>query len=45
MRPPEEQACADQIVTHLATQAFRGQLDADNKKGLMGLYAAGRKER
>jgi mono/diheme cytochrome c family protein len=39
----EEQACADQIVTHLATQAFRGELDAENKAGLMKLYAAGRK--
>jgi mono/diheme cytochrome c family protein len=41
--PAEEQACAEQIITKLATQAFRGQLDADNKNGLMGLYAAGRK--
>ncbi|MEJ1964149.1 MAG: DUF1592 domain-containing protein [Gammaproteobacteria bacterium] len=39
----EEQACADQIVTRLATQAFRGELDADNKVGLMKLYTAGRK--
>ncbi len=39
----EEEACADQIITRLATQAFRGELDAANKKGLMGLYDAGRK--
>ena len=39
----EEDACAEQIITRLATQAFRGQLDADNKTGLMGLYKAGRK--
>jgi mono/diheme cytochrome c family protein len=41
--PAEEQACAEQIITKLATQAFRGQLDAENEAGLMGLYNAGRK--
>ncbi len=40
----EEQACAEKIVTGIATQAFRGQLDTDNKNGLMGLYAAGRRK-
>jgi hypothetical protein len=40
----EEQPCADKIITTLATQAFRGQLDAENKAGLMGLYTAGRKK-
>lgn len=38
----EEQPCADQIVTRLATQAFRGQLPAQDKKALMKLYADGR---
>jgi hypothetical protein len=39
----EEQACAEEIVTRLATQAFRGQLPPEDKQALMKLYADGRK--
>ena len=41
--PAEEQACADQIVTELATRAFRGELDPASRQQLLALYASGRK--
>jgi hypothetical protein len=39
----EEPACARQIVTQLATRAFRGDLDPTDLDRLMNLYNAGRK--
>ncbi|HEY4213414.1 MAG TPA: DUF1592 domain-containing protein [Steroidobacteraceae bacterium] len=41
--PAEEPACADQIVTQVATRAFRGELDPTSKQQLMALYTSGRK--
>ena len=41
--PAEEQACAEQIVTELATRAFRGELDPTSRQQLLALYASGRK--
>jgi mono/diheme cytochrome c family protein len=38
----EEKACAEQIVTRLANQAFRGQVDPEDGQRLMKLYTAGR---
>ncbi len=37
----EERACAQQIVSQLATRAFRGQLESDDLPRLMKLYDAG----
>jgi hypothetical protein len=39
----DEQACATQIVTRLATRAFRGDVDPAELPRLMHLYDAGRK--
>jgi hypothetical protein len=38
----EEQACATQIVSQLASRAFRGDVDPADQQRLMQLYAAGR---
>jgi mono/diheme cytochrome c family protein len=43
--PDEETPCATEIVKRLATQAYRGPLDAADLKGLMQFYQQGRKER
>jgi hypothetical protein len=41
----EETPCATEIVKRLATQAYRGSLDAEDLQGLMQFYQRGRKER
>ena len=41
--PAEETPCAERIVSELADEAFRGDLDATSKQQLLGLYASGRK--
>ena len=40
----EESACAADIVRKLATQAYRGNLPADDFKDLMSFYERGRKQ-
>jgi hypothetical protein len=42
--PAEEEACASEIVTRLAEQAYRGSLRAPDKADLMRFYAQGRKQ-
>ncbi|MGH9333116.1 MAG: DUF1587 domain-containing protein, partial [Vicinamibacteria bacterium] len=40
----EEQTCAEEIVTHLATRAYRRPLDDSDLEGLMSFYGIGREE-
>ena len=40
----EETACATEIITRLATQAYRGSLPGDDLADLMRFYADGRKQ-
>ncbi|MEZ5290016.1 MAG: DUF1592 domain-containing protein [Vicinamibacterales bacterium] len=40
----EEPACAGEIVKSLATQAFRGPVEAEDLRTLMGFYEQGRKK-
>ena len=39
----EEEACATEIVRRLATEAYRGEVGADDLQQVMGLYEQGRK--
>jgi hypothetical protein len=39
----EEAACAREIISRLATQAFRGPVSADDVSGLLGFYQDGRR--
>jgi len=39
----EEEACATEIVKRLATEAYRGEVGADDLQQVMGLYDKGRK--
>jgi mono/diheme cytochrome c family protein len=41
--PTEETACAEKIVRHLATTAFRRPVGGDEVKGLVNFYENGRK--
>jgi hypothetical protein len=43
--PVQADACAEQIVTGLATQAFRRPVSREDFEGLMQFYQAGRAER
>jgi hypothetical protein len=40
----EESACAAEIVTRLARQAYRGPVGAEDLQGLIGFYDQGRKD-
>jgi mono/diheme cytochrome c family protein len=42
--PAEEAPCAEKIVRHLASTAFRRPVSGDEVKGLVGFYEQGRKE-
>ena len=42
--PAEEAPCAERIVRHLASTAFRRPVTGDEVKGLLGFYETGRKE-
>jgi hypothetical protein len=42
--PAEETPCAEKIVRHLASTAFRRPVSGDEVKGLLGFYEQGRKE-
>ena len=42
--PTEEAPCAEKIVRHLATTAFRRPVSGDEVKGLVGFYESGRKK-
>ena len=42
--PGEEATCAERIVRHLASTAFRRPVSGDEVKGLVGFYEQGRKE-
>ena len=42
--PAEEAPCAEKIVRHLASTAFRRPVSGDEVKGLVGFYEAGRKD-
>jgi mono/diheme cytochrome c family protein len=42
--PGEESTCAERIVRHLASTAFRRPVSGDEVKGLVGFYEKGRKE-
>jgi hypothetical protein len=42
--PAEEAPCAERIVRHLASTAFRRPVSGDEVKGLLGFYDQGRKE-
>jgi mono/diheme cytochrome c family protein len=42
--PAEEAPCAEKIVRHLASTAFRRPVSGDEVKGLVGFYDQGRKE-
>jgi mono/diheme cytochrome c family protein len=41
--PAEETPCAEKIVRHIASSAFRRPVSGDEVKGLLGFYAQGRK--
>ncbi len=42
--PAEEAPCAERIVRHLASTAFRRPVTGDEVKGLLGFWESGRKE-
>jgi hypothetical protein len=42
--PAEEAPCAEKIVRHLASTAFRRPVSGDEVKGLVGFYEQGRKD-
>jgi hypothetical protein len=42
--PAEEAPCAERIVRHLASTAFRRPVSGDEVKGLLGFYENGRKD-
>jgi mono/diheme cytochrome c family protein len=42
--PADEAACADRIVRHLASTAFRRPVSGDEMKGLISFYDTGRKK-